>query len=166
MSHPRQQTQPKQQTENQVAAGMKIYRDDVNGFEFQYPADEQVMVYKPSNRFGTGTGYAVGGPDEPSFEGVDVKANSSNKTLQQVFDENYNSLKAESLSGADFKLKDFYVSDIKIDGQDAKELYIDNFGDVGSTMISIVDAGHIYLIAGGVKKGDIDQFVSTFKFDK
>ncbi|HTW97059.1 MAG TPA: MliC family protein, partial [Candidatus Methylomirabilis sp.] len=158
--------QPTQSSPTEATSTWKIYRSDVYGFEFKYPAVAEIMVQTPSNRFGTGTGFEVGGPDTKAIEVVDVTANISHKTLKQVFEENYNQMKAEAASGADFSLKDFSTLDLKVGGQAAKELFIDHFGDSGSTMVSIVNNGYVYLISGGLKKGDLDQFLSTFKFTK
>lgn len=167
----------KKNTENQISDGdststivangtsdWKVYKNDTYGFEFKNPSNKVVTPNMPSNRWGTGIGYTDGGPNEKGSWKVDVKENTSEQTLQQAFDENYNKLKADAMSGADFKVKDLYISDIKVNGIDAKELYVDNFGDVGSIMVTVVNNGNVYMIAGGQKKGDLDQFLSTFKF--
>lgn len=157
-----------QQTSNSTdqTANWKTYTNTQYGFEFQYPSDMIITADAPSGRFGTGVNYSVSQPDSKWSYGVDVKANTSNQTLKQVFDENYNTWKSIITSGSDFQLKDFYTLDIKVVGIDAKELYIDHFSDIGSTMVSVIYKGYTYMIAGGVNKGDLDQFLSTFKFTK
>lgn len=141
--------------------GTLTYQNNTYGFAFPYPADTVVTANTPQ---GGRTHFYIGGPDEKGGPGVWVKANTNNQTLQQAFDENYNKLKADAISGADYKLNDLYTSDLKVDGKDAKELYVNNFGDVGSTMVTVVNNGYVYLIAGGQKKGDLDNFLSTYKF--
>ncbi|PJC53353.1 MAG: hypothetical protein CO029_03185 [Candidatus Magasanikbacteria bacterium CG_4_9_14_0_2_um_filter_41_10] len=152
-------------TTSTTSSDSHIYQDQQYGFEFEYAGDA-VTKETPSNRWGTGVGYRAGHAGDKGAWSVSAKENTSDQTLQQAFDENYNTWKSDAMSGADFKLKDLYISDIKVDGKEAKELYIDNFGDVGSTMVSVVNSGNVYMIAGGQKKGDLDQFLSTFKFTK
>lgn len=147
------------------------YQETTYGFAFAYPANTTVKTIWPSPRFGTGKSYDVvgtlgGGAFTKSSYDVNVKENTSNQTLQQVFDENYNRLKKDATPGGEYQLKDLYTSDIKVSGVDAKAVFVDHFGDSGSTMVSIVHNGFVYLIAGGDKKGDLDQFLSTFTFTK
>lgn len=154
---------------NPYAVGTLTYRNDTYGFAFPYPADTGVMENKHGRWSASGgVDFYIGNPDEngKAGSGVSVKANTNNQTLQQAFDENYNKYKTDITSpgGSEWQLKDLYVSDIKVDGHDAKELYIDHFGDSDSTMVSVVNNGYIYLISGGDKKGDLDKFLSTFKF--
>jgi hypothetical protein len=147
-------------------ADWRTYTNSQYGFEFKYPKDMVVTTSTPSGRFNAGVNFSVGLPDSKWMYGVDIEANSTNLNLDQVFNENYLTWKNSVTQYSDFQLKDFSTADLTINGVKAKQLYINNFGDVGSTMVSVVHNGNIYMIAGGGNKGDLDPFLSTFKFTK
>lgn len=146
------------------SSNWKTYQDETHAFEFQYPSETEVTTTSPSGRFGTGVNYTIAEPGSKWMYSIDVEPNTANQTLQEIFDQYTNPWKASTNSVTDYQAKDFYTTDLTVDGKPAKELYIDHFGDVGSTMVTVINNGSIYTISGGVNKGDLDPFLSTFKF--
>ncbi|HYE22185.1 MAG TPA: hypothetical protein VD998_01195 [Verrucomicrobiae bacterium] len=142
----------------------KVFVNEKYGFEFQHPESTVVTKNEPSGRFGTGVNFSVSEPDSKWIYSVDVKPNNAGLTTEQVFTENYDFYKNLATQYTEFRADDLYVSDIKVSDIDAKMLYIDNFGDVGSTMVSVTYNGYVYMIAGGIHKGELDSFLKTFKF--
>jgi len=141
------------------------YKDEKYNFQLKYPKG-MILAVSPSGRLGTGINYSIGMPDEKWSYSIDVKPNTTNQSLQSAFQENYDYWKSNIGQYTEFQLKDLVTSDIVVGGQKAKELFINNFGDTGSTMVSVVANGNSYIISGGVRKGDLDQFLSTISFNK
>ncbi len=152
-----------QEQQKDTTADWKMYTNTVFGFELKYPDGMQV-VQEGSSRI-DGTVLSIKYPDSKWSYAVDIAPNKNNQTLVQAFTNLYNDAKQFATpDNLDFQLKDYYVSDLTVGNMPAKELYIDHFSDVGSTMVIVVANGNIYLISGGVNKGDLDPFLATFKF--
>ncbi len=147
------------------ATDWKTYTNDQYGFQYQYPGYMTVTSYSQSNGSTTGTNFSAAIPDSKWSYNVNVNA-PSKRSLTEVFNQYYTDWKKTVSANSDYQVKDFSTTDIKVSGVPAKELYVDHFGDVGSTQVFVVHDGAEYLISGGIDKGDLDPFLSTFKFTK
>lgn len=131
------------------------------GYEIIVPAGMQVRGF---SEFDISLSY----PESKWNLALTVAPNANNATLEEAF-QNLLAERAPSEFG-EYTAEDIKTSNIRLDGIQARRFSINNYGDVGETVIVAINKGYIYVISGSTGQDwnnedtDVLNFAASFKF--